>query len=123
MAGFLGRGRVIIVFDYVIRCSHTAVACAESRSRLPSLESSLMSWLASSRPYFLLLNSTRRQLFSFSFRPRFPRDLSAPQGLRNARLQSGAVPSFREQVARTSPVPCFADAVKHPQIGKHVIVC
>lgn len=81
-----------------------------------------MSWLASSRPYFLLLHSTRRQ-FSFSFRPRLPRDLSIPQRLRNARLQSGAVPSFREQVARTSPVPSFADAVKHPEIGKHIIVC
>jgi rhomboid-like protein len=81
-----------------------------------------MSWLASSRSYFLLLNSTRRQL-SFSFRPRLPRDLSVSQHLRNVRLQSGAVPSFREQVARINPVPCFADAVKHPEIGKHIIVC
>ena len=81
-----------------------------------------MSWLASSRSYFILLNSTRRQ-FSFSFRQRFPRDLSIPQRLRHARLQSGAVPTFREQVARTSPVPCFADAVKHPEIGKHIMVC
>ncbi|KAN0115620.1 hypothetical protein V8E52_006739 [Russula decolorans] len=79
-----------------------------------------MSWLASSRSYFLLLNSTRRQI-SFSFRPRSPRGLSVSQHLRNAPLQSGAVPSFREQVARTSPAPCFADAVKHPEIRKHII--
>jgi rhomboid-like protein len=31
------------------------------------------------------------------------------------------VPSFREQIARASPVQSFADAVKHPVIGKHII--
>ena len=82
---------------------------------------SLMSWLACPRTSFHLLNPIRRQ-FSFSFRLRFPRDLSVPPRLRNAHLQSGAVPSFREQVARSSPVPCFADAVRHPEIGKHIIV-
>src|SRR6266851_7357918 len=80
-----------------------------------------MSWLACSRTSFHLLNSTRRQ-FSFSFRSRFPRDLSVPPRLRNAHIQSRAVPSFQEQVARTNPVPCFADAVRHPQMGKHIIV-
>src|SRR6266851_7298644 len=80
-----------------------------------------MSWLACSRTSFHLLNSTRRQ-FSFSFRSRFPRDLSVPPRLRNAHIQSRAVPSFQEQVARTSPMPCFADAVRHPQMGKHIIV-
>ena len=82
---------------------------------------SLMSWLACPRTSFHLLNPTRRQ-FSFSFRLRFPRDLSVPPRLRNPRLQSGAVPSFLEQVARSSPVPCFADAVRHPEIGKHIMV-
>jgi hypothetical protein len=122
VGGFFGRrGRV--VFDYVIGCSHTWYASESPvASSASESESSLMSWLASSRSYFLLLNSTRRQ-FSFSLRPRFPRGLSVPQRLRNAPLESGAVPSFREQVARTSPVPRFADAVRHPEIGKHVIVC
>src|SRR5258708_26416211 len=82
---------------------------------------SLMSWLAFSCSHFLLLNSTQRQ-FSFSFRTRFPRDLSVPPRLHNAPLQSGAIPSFRDQVARTSPVPCFADAVKHPKIRKQIIM-
>ena len=74
-----------------------------------------MSWLSTSctRVSSPLFNSTRRQ-FSFSFRLRFPR---------NAPLQSGVVPSFREQIARASPVQSFADAVKYPVIGKHIIVC
>lgn len=80
-----------------------------------------MTWLACPRTSSFLLNSTRRHL-SFSFRPRFPRDLTSPLRPRNAQLQSGGVPSFREQVARASPVPCFADAVRHPGIGKHIIV-
>ncbi|KAI0280066.1 hypothetical protein BC826DRAFT_1077503 [Russula brevipes] len=79
-----------------------------------------MSCFACSRPSFHLFNSARRQ-FSFSSRPHLPRDLSAPLRFRNAHIQSGAVPSFREQVARNSPLPCFADAVKHPEIGKHII--
>ncbi|KAH9987133.1 hypothetical protein BJV74DRAFT_774361 [Russula compacta] len=79
-----------------------------------------MSWFACSRPSVHLLNYTPRP-FSFSFRPRFPRNSSVPPRLRNAHLRPTAVPSFREQVARTSPLPCFADAVKHPEIGKHII--
>jgi hypothetical protein len=80
-----------------------------------------MSWLTSPRASSYLFNSTRHS-FSFSFRPRFPRDLSTPPHPRNGPLRSGGVPSFREQVARASPVPCFADAVRHPGIGKHIIV-
>ena len=80
-----------------------------------------MSWLSYSRARVSspLFNATRRQ-FSFSFKPRCPRD--SPR-LRNAPLQSGVVPSFREQLARASPVQSFADAVKYPVIGKHIIVC
>ena len=77
-----------------------------------------MSWLSFSRAS-PLFNSTRRQ-FSFSFKLRFPRE--SPR-LRNAPLQSEVVPSFREQIARASPVQSFADAVKYPVIGKHIIVC
>ncbi|KAF8273187.1 hypothetical protein EI94DRAFT_56116 [Lactarius quietus] len=78
-----------------------------------------MSWLSFSRARVCspLFNSTRRQ-FSFSFKHRFPRD--SPQ-LRNAPLQPGVVPSFREQIARASSVQSFADAVKYPVIGKHII--
>ncbi|KAI0289027.1 hypothetical protein B0F90DRAFT_1153108 [Multifurca ochricompacta] len=76
-----------------------------------------MSWFASSRPSFLFLNPTRRR-FSLSFKLRFPRD---QQRLRNVSLQSEGVPSFREQIARAIPVQSFADVVKHPMIGKHII--
>ncbi|KAI0251414.1 hypothetical protein BJV78DRAFT_1126222 [Lactifluus subvellereus] len=76
-----------------------------------------MSWFASCRTSFHPLNSARRQ-FSFSFKLRLPRDQPY---LRNARLQSGGVPSFREQVARAIPVQSFADAVRYPAVGKHII--
>ncbi|KAH9167393.1 hypothetical protein EDB89DRAFT_129881 [Lactarius sanguifluus] len=81
-------------------------------ARLAGVASS-MSWLSAScaRVSSPLFNSTRRP-FSFSSKLRFPR---------NAPLQSGVVPSFREQIARTSPVRSFADAVKYPVIGKHII--
>ena len=106
--------------DYVIWSSHT-ICASELLSRFffESVSDELVGLF--SFPF------SPHQLYTtpifFSFRPRFPRELSVPQRLRNARLQSGAVPSFREQVARTNPVPCFADAVKHPEIGKHIIVC
>jgi hypothetical protein len=97
-----------LVVDYVIQeGSHPEVACLESES--------LMSWFACSRSFL-------RQ-FSSSSRLRFPRDLSVSPRSHNAHLQPGSVPSFRGQVARTNPLPCFADAVKHPEIGKHIIVC
>ena len=88
MARFSGWGRVnsIRLRKYV----HSHTRPSRVRRSLPSLRVlpvNLMSWLASSRSYFFLLNSTRRQ-FSFSFRPSFPRDLSIPQRLRNARLRA-----------------------------------
>jgi hypothetical protein len=78
-----------------------------------------MSWFASYRTSLHPLNSARRQ-FSFSSKLRFPRD--QPYS-RNAPLQSGAVPSFREQIARAIPVQSFADAVRYPAVRKHIIVC
>ncbi|KAH9987502.1 hypothetical protein BJV77DRAFT_905401, partial [Russula vinacea] len=41
--------------------------------------------------------------------------------LAECRFTMGGVPSFRAQVARNNPVPSFADAVKRPEIGKHII--
>jgi hypothetical protein len=32
----------------------------------------------------------------------------------------GSRPIFREQVARSSPGLCFADAIKHPEIRRHI---
>ncbi|KAH9962669.1 hypothetical protein BC827DRAFT_1129904 [Russula dissimulans] len=83
-----------------------------------------MSCFACPRTSSHLFNSTRRQ-FSLSFRPRFLRDVSVPPRLHNAHVQlgqSGPIPSFREQVARANPLPCFADAIRHPKIGKHIIL-
>lgn len=40
--------------------------------------------------------------------------------LRNAYSPKNAVPSFREHVARTSPVKSFADSVKYPGVLKHI---
>ena len=84
------------------------------KSRVSESES-LMSWFACSRSFL-------RQ-FSSSSRSRFPRDLSVSHRSHNAQLQPGSIPSFRGQVARANPLPSFADAVKHPEIGKHIIVC
>ena len=42
--------------------------------------------------------------------------------LRNAYSPKNAVPSFREHVARTSPVKSFADSVKYPGVLKHIFV-
>ncbi|KAH9981014.1 hypothetical protein BGW80DRAFT_304415 [Lactifluus volemus] len=79
-----------------------------------------MSWFAYCRRTTLRLPNPARRQFSFSFRPRFPRD---PSHLRNAPspLQATGVPSFREQIVRAIPVQSFADVVRHPAIGKHIL--
>ena len=94
-----------LIVDYVMQEGSVALSSRVS----PSL--SLMSWFHSSRSFL--------RHFSSSSRSRFPRDLSVSQRSHNAQ---SSVPSFRGQVARASPLPCFADAVKHPEIGKHIIV-
>ncbi|KAI0057211.1 rhomboid-domain-containing protein [Artomyces pyxidatus] len=66
--------------------------------------------VASSRAPLNLLS----RHFSLSCRPRFPRSVH------DVPVQK-SVPSFREQVARVSPVKSFSEAVKHPVIGKHIV--
>jgi hypothetical protein len=83
---------------------------------------SLMSWMVYCRTTLHPLNFARRQ-FSFSFRLRFPRDPSYLPNNAPLPLQTTGVRSFREQIARAIPVQSFADAVRHPAIGRHIIVC
>ncbi|KAI0272754.1 hypothetical protein BC834DRAFT_817520 [Gloeopeniophorella convolvens] len=77
--------------------------------------SRLVSASLHSSPLRFPIKPASRQ-FSFSFRSRFPREL------RNAPTQPGGAPSFREQVARaTNGVQSFAETVKRPVVGKHIL--
>ncbi|EIM86435.1 uncharacterized protein STEHIDRAFT_97071 [Stereum hirsutum FP-91666 SS1] len=60
----------------------------------------------------------------FSFTPN-TRFIKPTRYLRNvppqSQLRPQAIPSFREQVARVTPIKSFADSIKRPKILKHII--
>ncbi|KAI0050946.1 hypothetical protein FA95DRAFT_1593565 [Auriscalpium vulgare] len=57
--------------------------------------------------------------FSFSFRARFPRQTRSLSDVHPPARSS--IPSFREQVARASPVKSFTDAVRYPGVRGHIL--
>ena len=79
-----------------------------------------MIWLHRAQTYHPpLARAHQFRSFTINQRLQLPR---FAQTLRNAYTPKNAVPSFREHVARTSPVKSFADSVKYPGVVKHIFV-